>query len=140
MAWYPPYIGTGLKVESVNETATAFDISMKLRWYNRNIYGTHFGGSLYSMCDPWFAFAVSSYFGQDYIIWDKSASIKYLKPGKGRVKATFAISQDELTTMKKEVDINEKGNFTFSTNILGPSGEIVAEVIKEVYVRRKKQK
>jgi len=138
MAWWPPYLGTGLKVRAVNETATRYEIDLKLRFYNSNIYGTHFGGSLYSMCDPWFAFAVSAYLGsEDYIIWDKSASIDYIKPGKGKVTAIFEIEDSRLAEIKAEVDNLGRQSFTFETNITGKNGEIVANVVKEVYVRLK---
>ena len=137
MAWYPPYIGTGIRVAEVNGSATRYVIDMKLRWYNRNIYGSHFGGSLYAMCDPWFAFAASSYFGPEYIIWDKSASIDYLKPGKGKVRAIFEISNEELMSMKEKVDEVGRMDFTFHTYITGPGDVKVARVVKEIYIRRK---
>lgn len=138
LAWWPPYLGTGIKIRSVNRTATRFVIDMKLRFYNENIYGTHFGGSLYSMCDPWFAFAISSYIGsKDYIIWDKSASIEYINPGRGTVSAIFEISDEKLKKIKSEVDKLGKQSFTFKTSITGEEDKIVALVTKEVYVRKK---
>ncbi len=137
MNWYPPYIGAGIKVKSVNDSATRYEIIMKHRWYNRNIYGSHFGGSLYSMCDPWYVFAVAAYFGDDYIIWDKSASIRYLKPGKGTMKAVFEISPEKLSEMKREVDEAGKKTYHFSTYIYDTSGMEVAEVEKEIYIRKK---
>lgn len=137
MAWWPPYLGTGLTVEKVNETATSYLVSIKLRFYNRNIYGSHFGGSLYSMCDPWYAFAASAYFGDGYIIWDKSAAIKYMSPGKGKVSGLFEISLEELFAMKAEVDRLGKMTYTFTTNITDKNQSVVAEVTKEIYIRKK---
>jgi len=137
MAWWPPYLGTGLTVDKVNETATSYQVSMKLRFYNRNIYGSHFGGSLYSMCDPWYAFAASAYFGDGYIIWDKSASIKYLSPGKGKVTGLFEIPVEQLAAMKAEVDATGKKTYTFVTDITDQKQTVVAEVTKEIYIRKK---
>ena len=137
MAWYPPYIGTGVRITHVNDSATSYTVEMALRWYNRNIYGSHFGGSLYSMCDPWFAFAVSAHFGKDYIIWDKSASIDYISPGKGTVRAEFSIPLSELESMKEEVDHLGKNTYTFETNVMGQDDNIVAHVVKEIYIRKK---
>lgn len=137
LRWYPPYIGTGIRVKVNNEIATSYTITMKLRWYNRNIFGSHFGGSLYAMCDPWYAFAASAHFGRGYMIWDKSASIKYLKPGMGTVRADFAITNEKLANMKILVDEDKQRSFTFSTYILGEQGEKVAFVEKEIHIRKK---
>jgi len=135
--WWPPYLGTGLRVDEVNSTATSYTVSMKLRFYNRNIYGSHFGGSLYSMCDPWYAFAASAHFGDGYIIWDKSASITYVSPGKGKVVATFSISDKKLVAMQAEVDAIGKQTYTFHTEVNDAQGAVVAKVTKEIYIRKK---
>lgn len=110
---------------------------MKLRWYNRNVYGTHYGGSLYSMCDPFFVFAAYSYFGDDYILWDKSASIEFKRPGKGTVQALFEISDERLIEMKSEVDREGKKTFHFVAEVKDKGGNVVALVNKEIYVRSK---
>ena len=51
---------------------------MKLRFWNANDVGTHFGGSLFAMTD--------AFLGSDYVVWDKAASIGYRKPGRGTVR------------------------------------------------------
>jgi hypothetical protein len=48
---YPPYLGMGIRVKSVSEDYTRFEVVLRQRWYNRNLFGTHFGGCLYSMCE-----------------------------------------------------------------------------------------
>ena len=108
-----------------------------MTWYNRNLFGTHFGGSLYAMCDPFYVFIVLNFLGNDYVVWDKSAKIKFLKPGKGTVKAIFEISKDELMRVKKETDIDEKKTFFFTAVITNNKDEKVATVEKEIYVRKK---
>jgi len=138
MAYWPPYLGTGIRIKSVNKTATRYLIQLKLRPYNKNTHGTHFGGSLYSMCDPWFAFCASAYFGsKDYAIWDKSASIDYVRPGKGTVTALFEITQEKLAAMKAEVDSAGRKSFTFKTKIYDEDENMVAAVVKEIYIRKK---
>ncbi len=54
--WFPPYLGAGISVKTINDDFTKMQVQMKMRWYNRNLVGTHFGGSLYSMCDPFYMF------------------------------------------------------------------------------------
>ncbi len=134
---YPPYLGAGIYVESVNHEMTRFVVGMKLRWYNRNLFGTHFGGSLYAMCDPFYVFILLNYLGNDYIVWDKGAKIKFRKPGKTHVKATFFIPETRLYEIKQEVEIEGKKVYHFQTTIEDIKGEIIAEIEKEVYVKKK---
>lgn len=140
VSWYPPYLGAGIKLKSINEDFTRFEVELRMTWYNRNLFGTHFGGSLYAMCDPFYVFIVLNYLGNDYVVWDKSAKIKFIKPGKGTVKAIFEISQDELIRVKNETDIEEKKTFFFTAIIKNNKDEKVATVEKEIYVRKKIKK
>lgn len=134
---YPPYLGAGIKLKKVNENFTRFEVEMKMTWYNRNLFGTHFGGSLYAMCDPFYVFIVLNYLGKEYVVWDKSANIKFLKPGKGTVKGVFEIKEEELLKVKKETDIEEKKTFFFTAVITNYKDEKIATVEKEIYVRKK---
>lgn len=135
---YPPFIGAGIRIKAYNAKGTSYLVEMKLRWYNRNVYGTHFGGSLYAMCDPFFVFAAYAYFGDEYILWDKSAAIEFKRPGKGTVQALFEISDERLMEMKSVVDKEGKKTFHFSAEVMDGDNNVVAEVKKEIYIRKKK--
>lgn len=134
---YPPFLGAGIRLKEANKKGTSYLVEMKLRWYNRNVYGTHFGGSLYAMCDPFFVFAAYAYFGDAYILWDKSATIQFKRPGKGTVRALFEISDDKLSEMKEAVDQNGKMTFNFTAEVKDMKGQVVAVVGKEIYIRKK---
>lgn len=134
---YPPFIGAGIRLKEYNKKGTSYLVEMKLRWYNRNVYGTHFGGSLYAMCDPFFVFAAYAYLGENYIIWDKSASIEFKRPGKGTVRALFHIPDDRLEQMKKAVDEEGKKTFHFKADVKDKDQNVVAIVNKEIYIRKK---
>lgn len=134
---YPPYLGMGVRVRSYSEDFSRFEVELRARWYNRNLFGTHFGGSLYSMSDPFFVFIIAANFGRDYIVWDKSACIDFLKPGKGTILGVFEIDPARLAEIRKEVDELGKNTYHFEADLVDESGQAVARVKKEVYVRRK---
>lgn len=138
MNLYPPFIGAGIRVKHVNEAGTSIKVQMRLTWYNRNMHGTHFGGSLYAMSDPFYVFAAYNFFGDQYILWDKSASIEYVSPGKGTVQGIFEIPDHRLQEMKKEVDRLGKQTYTFGTDITDLNGKVVAKISKEIYIRKKR--
>mgnify|MGYP001182311668 FL=1 len=132
---YPPLLGAGIRSRSIDEHTV--EVEMNLTVFNRNVVGVHFGGSLYAMCDPWFMLILMRLLGSNYIVWDKAASIKFKKPGRGRVKARFHIPQEEVDQIRMDADREGKIEPTFSVNVLSEDGEIIAQVEKLLYVRRK---
>lgn len=134
---YPPYLGMGIRVRSYRDDFTRFDVELRSRWYNRNLFGTHFGGALYAMCDPFFVFIVTMNLGRGYIVWDKSAKIDFLKPAKGTILGVFEIDQDRLEEIRREVDAFGKNTYHFEADLVDAAGKAVARVSKEVYVRAK---
>ncbi len=137
--FYPPLFFAGIRLKEINNNATQLIVRMRLNIFNRNMFGTHFGGSLYAMCDPFYVFIIASHLKNDYIIWDKSACIQFVKPGKGKVQAIFEIPKAELDIIKNEVDKGLKKNFFFETVVTDEQKNIVAKVKKEVYIRKKRE-
>src|SRR6202051_5168931 len=86
---WPPFLGAGIRVKPIAPDMKAVDVEMKLRWWNANYVGTHFGGSLFAMTDAFYMLMLMANLGRDYIVWDKAASIRYRKPGQGTVRAAF---------------------------------------------------
>ena len=134
---YGPFLGAGITVEHISDDWKLVQVSLRLRWYNRNILGTHFGGSLYSMADPHLVLMLMHLLGDDYIVWDKAAEITFLRPGTGKVTATFEISEDCLQTIKKETERHRKFQPIFSTSIYNEEGKKIASITKTLYVRKK---
>lgn len=135
--WYPPYLGMGIRVRSYRPDFTRFEVELRARWYNKNLFGTHFGGSLYAMADPFFVFIVMMNLGSGYIVWDKSAGIEFLKPAKGIILGVFEISRERLEEIRSEVDALGKNNYHFEARLVDEAGQVVARVSKEIYVRSK---
>jgi acyl-coenzyme A thioesterase PaaI-like protein len=135
--FYPPYVGAGVRLDHVAEDFTAIEVSMRLTWYNKNYVGTHFGGSLYSMCDPWYMLILVENLGPDYVVWDKAGSVHYRRPGRGRVSARFELSPAEIATIRDEVDAHGKLDRLFRARIRDEQGKTVAEVEKTVSIRKK---
>lgn len=140
MRFWPPFFGAGIKVYSFNAELTEITVEMKLRFWNKNYVGTHFGGSLYSMTDPFYMLMLLYLLGRDYIVWDKSASIRYKKPAKGTVYATFKLTADKLQLIREEVDLHLKTEQEFTVKVVNQEKEVVAEVTKLVYVAQKHSK
>jgi acyl-coenzyme A thioesterase PaaI-like protein len=137
MNFYPPYLFSGIKVVEYAPDLSMFRTQLKLTWFNRNLLGTAFGGSLYSMCDPFFMFILIIHLGDEYIVWDKYASIDFLKPGRGTVFAEFKLSLEQVKEAKKLADEHGKYTFEFPCEVRDEAGNLIASLKKGVYVRRK---
>lgn len=129
-----------MRVKSYNDDFTRFEVELRPKWYTRNLFGTHFGGSLYTMTDPFFVFIMTMNFDGAYIVWDKSAAIEFLKPAKGTISGVFEISKRRLAEIRSEVDDLGKNTYHFEVDLVDESGQVVARVRKEVYVRAKEGK
>jgi acyl-coenzyme A thioesterase PaaI-like protein len=137
LRFYPPYLGAGVRVTHIAEDFLSIEVEMPLRFYNRNYVGTHFGGSLYSMCDPFYMLMLIELLGPDYIVWDKAASIRFRRPGKGLVRARFEIAPEKLAEIRAAADANGKVEPEFQVEVKDREGNVIAEVHKLLYVRRK---
>ncbi|MDP1776970.1 MAG: DUF4442 domain-containing protein, partial [Moraxellaceae bacterium] len=113
-------------------------VAMKLSWYNTNYVGTHFGGSLYSMIDPFFMLLLMNRLGRDYIVWDKAATIDFIKPGRGLVTATMTLDDERLAEVLKATADGQKYLPVWPVEIRDEDGELVARVDKTLYIRRKR--
>jgi len=137
LRFYPPYLGAGVSVTQVAKDLSVLEVEMKLSHWNRNFVGTQFGGSLYSMCDPFFMLMLMMQLGDGYVVWDKSASIEFLKPGRGKVKARFELPRARVDELRAEADLKGKINPVFEVTVVDAQGDPVARVRKVLSLRRK---
>ena len=137
MNLWPPFLGAGIRVTRLQPDWRAIDVEMKMRFWNANFVGTHYGGSLYSMTDPFYMLMLIENLGRDYIVWDKSASIRFRKPGKGKMRASFRLSEEQIEAIRQQLQTQEKVEPTFTVQVTDEAGELVAEVQKLLHVRKK---
>ncbi len=135
--FWPPFLGAGIRITHIALDMKAVDVEMKLRFWNANYVGTHFGGSLFAMTDPFFMLMLMANLGRDYIVWDKAASIRYRKPGKGRVRAEFRLSDSQLDDIREKLNTLPKYEPVFSVEVKDEAGVVIAEVEKLLHVRKK---
>ena len=137
--FYGPYLGAGVRVDYISDDFTEIRVSMKLRWYNRNAVSTHFGGSLYSMVDPHLMLMLMKLLGSGYIVWDKSAAIEFVRPGKGKVSATIRIDQNTVQQIREKVAEKRRYEPEFDIEVVDSDEKLVCRVKKVLYVRKNRQ-
>lgn len=134
---YPPYLFTGISIKKLSKDFKVLTVAMPLRWYNQNYVGTHFGGNLFSMTDPWFMLMLIQVLGRDFKVWDQSANIEFIKPGSGAVSCDFVITDTLLKNIYQATEKGDKYLPELIVYIKDDAGEVVAKVTKILYIRRK---
>lgn len=134
---WPPYLGAAIAVEEIAHDWRTIRVAMKLRWYNRNYVNSHFGGSLFSMTDPFYMLMLLRNLGREYVVWDMAARIQYLKPGRGKVSAVFFIDSERLDDIRQKAESGRKATEIFFVDVVDGRGEKVASVKKTLYIRKK---
>jgi len=138
MNLWAPYLGAGIRVRRIADDFREIVVEMPLRLRNRNYFGSHFGGSLYAMTDPFFALMVLHNLPGDYSVWDKAASIEFLAPGRSRMRAKFVLTDEDLDRIVRMTANGDKHLHLFNVEVVDEEGLVVARVEKIVYVRRKR--
>jgi acyl-coenzyme A thioesterase PaaI-like protein len=136
---YPPLLGAGIWVRRIADDFLTMEVKMRLRFWNKTGVGTHFGGSLYSMCDPFFMLILMKTLGPDYLVWDKAACIRFRKPGTGTVWATFQVSQKRVEEIRADVDLHGRADPQFQVLVKDDNGNVIAEVDKSLVVKKKER-
>lgn len=137
---FAPFKGAGISIEHIDLKNYHIRVKMPLDRKNRNIVGTHFGGSLYAMVDPFYMLILMHHLGKKYIVWDKTASINFLSPGRSTVYADIRLDLAEVEEIKQLAEDYSPVLRHYTLNIFDKSGLRIAEVHKTLYIRRKKAK
>jgi acyl-coenzyme A thioesterase PaaI-like protein len=137
---WPPFLFAGIRVTDISEDYRYARVELRLHWYNRNYVKTHFGGSLFSMTDPFWMILMLQRIGPDYLVWDQAGEIQFLKPGKGTVVAEFRLDDAVVDEIRGAAAGGEKVLRWFEVDVRNAEGEVVARVRKQLYVRRKRDR
>ncbi|MBA6245528.1 MULTISPECIES: DUF4442 domain-containing protein [Psychrobacter] len=135
---YAPYIGAGIKIDHISLDQGLCVVSMGLNTLNKNIVGTQFGGSLYSMVDPFYMLMLMHQLGSNYVVWDKSSHIDFVAPGNSKVTARMKIPSSEIITIQ---DLAKEGEAVFreyKVDIVDEQQKLIATVTKTLYIRLRK--
>jgi len=135
--FWPPFFLNSISATYISEDFRSVTAALKLRWFNRNYVGTHFGGNLFAMTDPWYMLMLIQNLGRDYFVWDKKSHIDFISPGRGKVTAQFMLSAEVIAEIRTRTASGEKYLPEFVVDIVDEKNNLVARVHKTLYVKRK---
>ena len=135
---YAPYIGAGIKIDHISLDQGLCVVSMGLNTLNKNIVGTQFGGSLYSMVDPFYMIMLMHQLGSNYVVWDKSSHIDFVAPGNSKVTARMKIPSAEVITIQELAKDGDAIFREYKVDIVDEQQKLIATVTKTLYIRLRK--
>jgi len=136
---WPVFRGMGVRVVELDPAFRHATVELRMRLLNRNYVGTHFGGSLFAMADPWFMILMMHRLGEEYVVWDKAGSVRFLKPARGAVTARFEMPEERVAEARERTADGQKHEPVFKAALVDEQGVTVAEVEKTLHIRRKKK-
>lgn len=140
MNLWPPFLFAGIRVEEISSDYRYARVRMRLRPWNRNFFGTHFGGSLFAMTDPFWVLLLFHQLKGEHVVWDRAGEIDFVAPGRGTVHAEFRLTDEHVEQVLERTRGAEKALIWFDTDVVGQDGTVIARVKKQVYARRKRDK
>lgn len=135
--FFPAWRGTGAKLTYIAGDYREVRVKLPLSWRTRNYVGSIFGGSLYAAVDPMYMIMLIRILGRDYVVWDKAAAIRFRKPGRSTLYATFKIDDTELEAIRAATAGGEPVDRVYTIDLMDADGVVHASVEKVVYIRRK---
>jgi acyl-coenzyme A thioesterase PaaI-like protein len=131
---HPAFRGTGGRVVHVAQDLRHMRFRLPLSWKTKNIVGSLYGGSLFAITDGAHPMMLMAALGDDYIVWDKAASIRYRKPGYSTLYADLLLPGDEVEAIKAALRESPVLERTFQVELKDDQGIVHAEVERTVYI------
>lgn len=137
MNLWPCYRGSGGRVAFIASDWRTVRVRLSLSWRTTNYVGSIFGGSIYGSIDPFYMLMLMKTLGPGYVVWDKSAAIRFRKPGRSRLTAEFNLTEEEIAEVQAALEETPKVDRTYTVRLVDSQGEVHAEIEKVVQVRRR---
>jgi acyl-coenzyme A thioesterase PaaI-like protein len=134
---WPPLLFAGVRIKSISDDFSEAVIHLRDRKLNMNYVGVHFGGAIFSMTDPFHMVMAMNRLGRGYVVWDKSAEIDYLKPGKGTLTAHFRVTDEMIADVRANTpNDGDKYIPVWQVDVTDENSVTVARVRKTLYIRK----
>ena len=134
---FPAYRGSGARVTYIAGDFREVRVGLPLSWRTRNLVGTIFGGSLYAAVDPIYMIMLIRLLGPHYVVWDKAATIRFRKPGRTTLRATFTIDEAELDAIRAAAASGAPIDRIYNVELVDAEGTVHASIEKVIYIRLK---
>ena len=132
--FFPAFRGTGARVSYIAADWHEVRVRLPLSWRTRNYVGTIFGGSIYGAADPFYMIMLMRLLGPGYTVWDKAAAIRFRRPGRSTLTATFIITPEDVASIRHDLLTLPKVDRNFTVELRSHDGTVHAIVDKTLHI------
>jgi acyl-coenzyme A thioesterase PaaI-like protein len=136
--FHPAYRGSGGRVKFIAHDFREIRVRIPLSWRTRNYVGTIFGGSMFAAVDPMYMIMLMKNLGEGFVVWDKSASVRFRKPGRSDLNARFVVTQEQLDSIRDEVSPGRSAERSWEIELVDEEGNVCASVEKRIHISLKR--
>ena len=137
--FYPVYRRTGARMTYIDDTWKEVRISIPLRLSTRNTMGSISGISMFGGVDPIYMVMLDKLMGPDFVVWDKSATIRFKRPGRSTLSARFRIEDSELEAIRTALETAPSTDRTYHIDLIDRAGKVCATVEKVIHIAAKEK-
>ena len=131
---FPAYRGTGARITNIKPDWSEISVKVPLNWRTRNYVGVIYGGSMYGAVDPLHMMMLLNRLDDEYVVWDKAASIDFEKPGRDTLYGTCRITDEEIAAIKADLRDQESTERVYTVRLTDEDGTVHAVIRKTVYI------
>jgi hypothetical protein len=135
--WFPAFRGTGARITYIAGDWREVRLQIPLSRHTRNYVGTIYGGSMYGAVDPIYMVMLIHLLGQEYIVWDKRASIAFKPPGRSTLYARFHVPEEETEAIREALQSARSVDRNYTIDLVDHTGGVHATIEKVIYIRHK---
>lgn len=134
----PMYRRSTGRILEVSSDLLKVRVKIQKSYKNKNYVGSIFGGSLFSATDPVFMIQLMQILGNDFVVWDKEATIKFKRPAVEDAYVDFVFMETEILQIKEMVEKEKEIDIIKDIKITNKDTSVVfAEVSKTIYIADK---
>lgn len=134
---HPAFRGAGGRVVEVTPDLSRMRVRLPYSWRTRNVVGSLYGGSLFAITDGAHPMMLMVALGDEVVVWDKAATIRYRRPGYSAVEADFELPPEEIAAIRMALTRTPEIERTYTVELKDKTGEVCAVVERTVYIARK---
>lgn len=135
---FPATRRTSMRILYIASDWMEVKIKLPYNWKTKNYHGTMFGGSMYAAIDSPYLVMLTKVLGDGYMVWDKSATIRFRKPAKTHLYATFLIDQQEIDTIRTILLEKDKVDRVYPIELKDNKDVVYASFEKTLHIKTHK--
>lgn len=137
MNWYPMFFGTGGKILFWSGDSREVQVRLRRNVWTYNYVGTIFGGSMFAASDPFYMLMLYRILGNNYVVWDKAANIRFRKPGRTTLYAHFLLTDELIDAIRADVAQHGQTERVLPLAWVDADGVVHSQIERTVYVADK---